>query len=777
MCQPGKWWWGLLPLALIFALMNAMTAGPVEGDLARVSADEFKRSGLGWASSSLSGRDAVIKGEAPDPESQKLAITAAERAWGVRLVKDTTTVQAEPKPYTATATREGNKITLTGFVPSDAVRAEMVKTAKASFPNAEVVDQLRHARGAPVAYGPALGFGLVQLGQLVKGTASLSDSAFSLVGQAMDFAGFDRVMSALKALPGGATLAKAEIAAPVVSPFTVSAAKSGDTVNLTGYIPAETVRGPLLDAAGKTPGIGRVTDSLRVAGGVPAALDYGKTVDFMLRTLGQLTSGTASLSNDALTVRGAAASAAIKDTVVGALTGALPAGVKLAVQEISAPPAPPPPAPVVTVPKVSPFSWSALKNASGVVLSGYIPSEGARAPAVAAAKAVAGSGEVKDELKVAEGLPASVNFGQASSFLLAQLGKLTSGVASLKDEALSLTGLAPDVPVYEAVTSALKSALPGGLKLAALDLKGPTASPYGWSAARTADSLTLSGFIPSEAIRAPILDSAKKAFPALRLVDQMKTALGAPDGFALAVSSALAQLARLDVGTATLTDKMLKVVGETMDKALPASLQSALGGTGLPAGFNSDVAISVKAPPPVNIAPPELPKVDAVIPPAPKAAPAPVVVAPPPMPQTPVPAFPQVRVETPPVFVQQKSAAELCQERFNVILTDEQIHFAVASARISAQSEKVLKHLSEAVAACPTLSVEIQGHTDADGDEASNLELSNRRALAVAAALEQRGVPKGRLTAKGYGKSQPVAPNDTPENKAKNRRIHFNVAK
>lgn len=773
MCQPGKWWWGLLPLALIFALMNAMTAGPVEGDLARVSADEFKRSGLGWASSSLSGRDAVIKGEAPDPESQKLAITAAERAWGVRLVKDTTTVQPEPKPYVATATREGNRITLTGFVPTDAVRADMVKAAKASFPNADVVDQLKHARGAPAAYAPAFGFGLAQLGQLVKGTASLSDSAFALVGQAADFAGFDRVMAALKALPGGATLARAEIAAPDVAPFTVSAAKSGDTVNLTGYIPAESLRGALIDAAGKTPGIGRVTDSLRVAGGVPSGIDYGKTVDFMLRNLGQLTSGTASLSNDGLTVRGAAATAAVKDAVVGALTGALPAGVKLAAQEISAPP----PVPVVTVPKVSPFTWSALKNAGGIVLSGYIPAEGARAPAVAAAKAIAGAGEVKDELKVAEGLPASVNFGQATGFLLGQLGKLTSGVATLRDEALSLTGLAPDVPVYEAVTAALKSALPGGMKLAALDLKGPTASPYSWSAIRTADSLTLGGFIPSEAVRAPILDSAKKAFPALRLVDQMKTALGAPDGFAVAVSNALAQLARLDVGTATLTDKALKIIGETMDKALPGSLQSALGGTGLPAGFSSDVAVSVKAPPPVTILPPDLPKVDAVIPPAPKVDPAPVVVAPPPMPQAPVPPFPQVRVDTPPVSVPPKTVADQCQDRFNVILKDEQIHFAVASARISAQSEKVLKHLSEAVAACPTLSVEIQGHTDGDGDEASNLDLSNRRALAVAGALEQLGVPKGRLTAKGYGKSQPVAPNDTPENKAKNRRIHFNVAK
>jgi len=921
MCQPGKWWWGLLPLVLLFMLMNAMKSGPIEGDLARLSADEFTRSGLPWAKATLSGRDAVLAGEAPDPESKKLAIDAASRAWGVRLVRDDTTVEAEQKPYVASATREGNTITLSGFVPNDPVRAAMVKAAKEAFPNAQVVDQLKHGRGAPAVYAPALGFGLTQLGDLVKGTASLSDSAFSLIGQARDFAAFDKVLAAVKALPAGSTLGKAEITAPAVSPYVFTATKSADSVNLTGYIPSESVRAPLLDLAGKTPGIGRITDSLRVADGVPAGLNFQDATRFMLTQLGMLKSGVASLANQAVSLKGEAPTVAVFEAVSGTVKGALPGGLSLGELAVTGPVASPyrwsaqRAAGVITLagtipsesvrptvldrvkavfpsdrvvdnmttalgapegfaaavssalgqlgklatgaasltdkalritgetfdkalpdqvksalggsalpagfavqtdiavkepplPVVSPFTVSATKSDKDITLAGHIPAEAARTPLVALARAAIGSGSVMDQLRPAQGLPGSVQFDAATQFMLGQLGKLSAGSASLRDNALTVSGTAPDVATYEAVVSALKGALPGGLKLAAHEIKGPTVSPYVWSASRAADSVTLSGYIPSDSLRAPMIDNAKAMFSGLRIVDQMKTALGAPEGFALAVASGLAQLARLDVGVASLTDKVLKVVGETKDRALPQAIGAVLSGTGLPAGFRPDVAVTVKAPPPpppapVRIAPPELPTVSAVIPPAPKpVAPPPVSIAPPDLPavdavippappvapppvaaapvSTPMPNLPEVRVQTPPVFVPAPAApvaqaVDQCQVRLNSIVREDNIRFATASARINSASDPVLKLLVEAVAACPSLSIEVQGHTDSDGSEAGNIDLSNRRANAVAAALEARGVPKGKLTAKGYGQSQPVAPNDTAENKAKNRRIHFVV--
>lgn len=115
--------------------------------------------------------------------------------------------------------------------------------------------------------------------------------------------------------------------------------------------------------------------------------------------------------------------------------------------------------------------------------------------------------------------------------------------------------------------------------------------------------------------------------------------------------------------------------------------------------------------------------------------------------------------------------------KFREILDKDSIHFATASARITRESQGVLRLLADAVKACPTMQVEIQGHTDADGGDEANLDLSNRRATAVVRALEELGVQPGRMAAKGYGKSQPIAPNDTPEGKAKNRRIDFVVSK
>ena len=67
----------------------------------------------------------------------------------------------------------------------------------------------------------------------------------------------------------------------------------------------------------------------------------------------------------------------------------------------------------------------------------------------------------------------------------------------------------------------------------------------------------------------------------------------------------------------------------------------------------------------------------------------------------------------------------------------------------------------------------IEGHTDASGDAAANQQLSERRALVVARWLVEKGVDCGRLLPVGFGGTKPAAPNDTPENRRKNRRLAF----
>ncbi|MEM1335671.1 MAG: OmpA family protein, partial [Actinomycetota bacterium] len=73
------------------------------------------------------------------------------------------------------------------------------------------------------------------------------------------------------------------------------------------------------------------------------------------------------------------------------------------------------------------------------------------------------------------------------------------------------------------------------------------------------------------------------------------------------------------------------------------------------------------------------------------------------------------------------------------------------------------------------IDITIEGHTDSDGSEESNLALSQGRAEAVAQALVDRGIDIGALTPIGFGEAEPIAPNDTDENKALNRRVTFSA--
>ncbi|MCR8723316.1 OmpA family protein [Frigidibacter sp. ROC022] len=118
---------------------------------------------------------------------------------------------------------------------------------------------------------------------------------------------------------------------------------------------------------------------------------------------------------------------------------------------------------------------------------------------------------------------------------------------------------------------------------------------------------------------------------------------------------------------------------------------------------------------------------------------------------------------------------EECVGRFEILSRTRSINFAVASARLSADSNAFLDALYDIVRRCPGMVIEIGGHTDSDGSDATNQALSERRAAAVAAYLEAKGISGGRLVTKGYGESQPLVANNSSRNKAKNRRIEFKV--
>ena len=88
-------------------------------------------------------------------------------------------------------------------------------------------------------------------------------------------------------------------------------------------------------------------------------------------------------------------------------------------------------------------------------------------------------------------------------------------------------------------------------------------------------------------------------------------------------------------------------------------------------------------------------------------------------------------------------------------------------------SDAALQPVANIIAADKTLKLEVQGHTDNVGNDAYNQTLSEARAKTVVTWLTQHGVAADRLTAKGYGKTKPVADNGSDEGRAKNRRVEI----
>ncbi len=102
------------------------------------------------------------------------------------------------------------------------------------------------------------------------------------------------------------------------------------------------------------------------------------------------------------------------------------------------------------------------------------------------------------------------------------------------------------------------------------------------------------------------------------------------------------------------------------------------------------------------------------------------------------------------------------------------IYFDVNKDVVKPESYGTLKEIAAILNEVPDVKVKIVGHTDADGADAANLDLSKRRAASVKNELVKSfGVNGDRLVTDGAGEGQPVAANDTPANKALNRRVEF----
>jgi OOP family OmpA-OmpF porin len=367
------------------------------------------------------------------------------------------------------------------------------------------------------------------------------------------------------------------------------------------------------------------------------------------------------------------------------------------------------------VPEAKPFVWSAGREVAKITLAGDAPLPAVRAKLMEVARNQVKGIEIADQMDLARGAPPQ--FEQAAALLLGQLGKLKDGKLAISDSTVTLSGMARDLGGREAIAAALKN-LTQGFSVAANDVKAP---PYVFQANKdpVAVTLTLSGYVPDGNVHAAILGSSSRKFFSEKVVDNLKTSIGAPYQFVNAVIPALGALSRLSTGTLVVSDREVRISGDALYDAAAAQIRASL-----PKEFPRDWQVKAD----ISVKPASAP-VDATV----------------------------------------------CQQLFSDLLSKAKIRFLTGRATIDPDSAGLLDHLVETALRCPNATIEIAGHTDSEGEDDANQLLSERRAKAVLGYFVNAGLPADRFMAMGYGGTQPVASNATDEGRAQNRRIEFLV--
>ncbi len=425
--------------------------GAAPGFAAWASAALAPLSALGKGASNLSDGALSVSGVAADMNAFQAAnATLKTLPAGLSLAKNEIVVPAI-SPYTWSASTDGKTLTLEGYVPSDAVRAEILAAARAAYPGREIVDRMQLGNGAAGGFAGWAKSALAALGKLAAGKAGLSDQALTISGDAGDNAGYQAALAALKQLPAGLSLAKAEIAPPVIAPYTWSATYDGKTLTLEGFVPSEEARAALIAAAKAAAPGATIVDRLQIARGAPR--DFLETAKAALGLFGKLGAGKIGLSDQQISLSGVAKIGESADAALAWLKGLLPGGFALR-GEIGAA-------------EEHPYVFSANKGDDGkIVIGGFAPSEAARTAAMAAAGA-AGSG-VSGAAALATGLPAAIDFGASTNLGFAALAKLKSGEMILGEDGLIIRGIGDQGPV-DAVRAMLSS-LPAGVRIKLADL-------------------------------------------------------------------------------------------------------------------------------------------------------------------------------------------------------------------------------------------------------------------------------------------------------------------
>ncbi len=445
----------------------------------------------------------------------------------------------------------------------------MLATARRALPQAEIVDQMVPARGAPDAFNPAVAFALARLADLSEGSVTLTNSTLVVQGVARDAQAYAAAGKALRdGVPPAIVLGPVDIQPARADPFVWSANFDGSSVVLAGFVPNDVVRELLVAAVKATLADVSVDDRMAVASGDPPG--FAEAATFAIAALDRLSRGGVTLDGLKLDVAGEAKSVDDYEAELARLGGALPDGMRVVDTEI-------------TPATVSPYFWKAERAKGRVVLTGYVPSPQNRAEVSALAQSLFVGDVLDEKVRVAAGEPRMDWLG-GIKFALGQLARLSQGSVELGDKTYSVTGEAASSDAFVLISGVNGRTLPASLTLKQADVVPPHAAPYRFTAERQGPGIVLTGDVASEAEHEQLLAAVHSKFGAAAVDDRLAFASGAPEGFAAASEAVVQALSRLSGGQATIVDDAVSVSGYTYYPAATDLIAEELK-SGLPGGF------------------------------------------------------------------------------------------------------------------------------------------------------------------------------------------------
>lgn len=547
--------WGIPALLTVVGGTTAavLTSGAaIPPDLEARSRAQLADPAYAWAAISFDAQDATLSGTAPTQQLIDDATARVAEVHGVRAVESNAVVAEKVSPFPFVATVSNGQLTLSGGVPDEAARAELMAAAGQG-----AVDSLQVMSGAPDRAGwlAAARYVIDSARQLDEGEVALADLNLTLSGRARSSQGYEQLSHAA-APPEGVKLGFSEVQPPLASPFEWHARFDGTRLNLSGVTPSEDLATALTDLV--PDGI-PVSTSLTLASGAPHGFD--ESAKLLLQNLLKLENGDATISDSTASLDGSPADPAAAESVRLALT---PSGAQL----------------TLSAPRVAEYWLSAERSSAGIVLDGFVPDAAMRDRLEALDKVDAAG------LELGRGAPE--RFESAVDFAIQALGRMSDGHATIQGTLITIEGRAATLADYTAAQKALQLGAPQGLVLGAATLKPPLATTFTFAAEKSADgTYALSGYVPTEEAHQALRDALPEESR-----DTLVLADGSPTGFEAAVPKALDVLALLDSGRVSYDGTGWSISGavDTPPEALAA--EQAFAATGLrQAGWSYEVAL------------------------------------------------------------------------------------------------------------------------------------------------------------------------------------------